>query len=177
MANDIQRFEKEIWVAQGEFGRYVNKLYARFPGQIARIWKEPAPSTKSYIQFVGQIPDSVLQDIEQNKVPDDIMITGGATISFEDQVKRAKIAARGLRNAGFVNSSSFYDPVNDVIQLDIKIPEQAARPDANLILNAIQDALRGTEFRNQIRTLKMEDLNIKTIRGEGPIMEFDHAPG
>lgn len=163
--------------AQDEFARYADRLMARYSDRIARMWKEPAPSTKSHIQFVGELPEAVLQDIWQNGEPADITITGGATISFKDQVKRAQVAAQGLRKAGFVNSSSFYDPANDVIQLDIKIPKHAKIPDRDLILNAIQNELRGTALRDHIRTLTRKDLSIKTIRGDGPIMEFDHARG
>lgn len=163
--------------AQDEFARYADKLLIKFPDRIARMWKEPAPSTKSHIQFVGKVPDSVLQDIGQKGVAADIAITGGATISLQGQVKRVEAAARGLRKAGFVNSSSSYDAANDIIQLHIKLPVQAARPNTNLILNAIQDELRGTELRDHIRSLNMKDLKFKTIRGDGPIMEFDHARG
>lgn len=163
--------------AQDEFGRYADKLLAKYPDRIARMWKEPAPSTKSYIQFVGKVPETVLLEVLQKNIPADIAVTGGAKISFKDQVKRAQVAARGLRNSGFVNSASFYDPANDVIQLDIKVPEKAARPDPSLILSAIQKELRGTALRDEIRTLTGKNLKIKTIRGDGPIMEFDHARG
>jgi len=163
--------------AQDEFGRIADRLLARYPDRIARMWKEPTPSTKSHIQFVGKVPDTILQDIKLNAVPVDIVITGGAKISFEDQIKRAQIAAQGLRKSGFVNSLSFYDPVNNVIQLDIKVPAQATRPDSQQILSAIQNELRGTMLRDEIRTLNENDLRIKTIYGDGPIMEFDHARG
>jgi len=163
--------------AQDEFARYADRVIARYQDKIARMWNEPAPSTKSHIQFVGKVPDTVIQEIFQKKVPHGISVTGGATIPLKAQHKRAEAAAKGLRKAGYVNSSSFYDPATDRIQLDIKVPDHARSPDPQKILNAIQNELRGTELSDQIRSLTGKSININTIRGEGPIMEFDHGRG
>ena len=163
--------------AQDEFSRYADRLMARFPDRIARMWKEPAPSTKSYIQFVGKVPDAVLQDIRQLRVPAEISVSGGGKTSFRNQVKRVQAAARALRKSGFVNSSSLYNPADDIIELRIKLPKHANRPDPSQILNAVQNELRGTDLRDHIRKITGRDLKIETIRGDGPIMKFDHARG
>jgi hypothetical protein len=163
--------------AQDEFARFADKLMARYPDRIARMWKEPAPSMASHIEFVGNVPDTVMQDVWQGRVPANISVTGGATISFKDQIKRAQVAARALRKSGFVNSASLYNPANDTIELDIKIPEHANRPNPKQILSAIQNELRGTALRDHIRSITGKDIKVKTIRGEGPIMQFDHARG
>ncbi|MCF6323985.1 MAG: S1 family peptidase [Gammaproteobacteria bacterium] len=163
--------------AQDTFARYGDRVIVRYADRIARIWQEPAPGTQSFIQFVGKIPAGVAQDMRQKRVPANVSVTGGATISLKNQIKRAEAAAKGLRKLGYINSSSFYDVINDVIQLDIKIPEHARNPDPQQVLHAIQNELRGTELSDQIRSLSRKNIKIKTIRGEGPIMEFDHARG
>ena len=150
---------------------------AKFPNRIARIWKEPSPGTKSHIQFVGKIPTEVLEEVFLNKVPANIDITGGGNISFQDNIRRAQVAAKGLRKAGFDRSLSFYDPSTDSIQIEVKVSQKTARPDHSKILQAIQDELRGTELAEHIRSITGKDLRIKTIIGEGEIMEFDHVRG
>jgi len=163
--------------AQDEYARYADKLMAKFPNRIARMWKEAAPGTKSHIQFVGKVPSQVLEEISFNKVPSNIIITGGGAISFQDNVRRAQVAAKGLRKAGYVRSLSFYDPATDTIQLEVKVSNKAARPDPGKILQAVQSELKGTELSERIRSITGKDLRIKTIQGEGEIMEFDHVRG
>lgn len=163
--------------AQNSFARYADRIISRYPDRIARMWHEPSPSMRSHIQFVDNVPEAVVQEIFQKKTPANISITGGAKISLTEQHKRAEAAARGLRKAGYVNSSSFYDPAKDQIQIDVKVPDRANNPDHQKILDAIQSELRGTALRDEIRSLNEKDITINTIRGDGPIMEFDHARG
>ena len=173
---DYKTVERAI-KAQDEFARYADKVLRDYEGNIARIWKEPGPGTNAYIEFVGKVPDSVRNDMARGAVPAGLKISGGATVSLKDKQKRAQVAARGLRKAGFNNSLAFYDIPNDVIQLEVKVPEHARNPDPSLILEAIQSELRGTELRDKIRSITKNDLRIKTIRGKGPIMQFDHVTG
>lgn len=119
--------------AQDEFARYADKLMAKFPNRIARMWKESAPGTKSHIQFVGKVPTQVLEEVSFNKVPANISIMGGGSISFQDNVRRAQVAAKGLRKAGYVRSLSFYDPATDSIQLEVKVSKKAARPGKSVV--------------------------------------------
>ena len=163
--------------AQDEFARYADRLIAKFPNRIARMWKEPAPSTKAHIQFVGKVPNTVLEEVFQNKVPGHVSVTGGGRMSLNEQAKRTQAAGRGLRKAGFVRSLSYYDPSTDSIQLEVKVSEKAARPDRSKILSAVQSELKGTDLRDQLRTITGKELKLKTIRGDGEIMEFDHARG
>lgn len=163
--------------AQDEFARYADKLMAKFPNRIARMWKEPAPSTKSHIQFVGKVPAEVMDEVFMNKVPAHVSITGGGSISFQDNIRRAQVVAKGLRKAGYKRSLSFYDPSTDSIQLEVKVSKGAARPDPGEILRAVQEGLRGTELSEHIRSITGKDLKIKTVYGEGEIMEFDHVRG
>ena len=139
--------------AQNEFARYANKLMAKFPNRISRMWKEPAPGTKSHIQFMGKVPTQVLEDISANKAPPNVLITGGGAMSFQDNVRRAKIAAKGLRKAGYARSLSFYDPATDSIQLEVKVPKKSARPDRSRILSAVRSELKGTDLSDQIRSI------------------------
>jgi len=113
MTADVELFAQESGMtivvaeraikAQDEFARYADRVIARYPDKIARMWNEPAPSTKSHIQFVGKVSDTVIQDIFQKKVPHGVSVTGGATIPLKAQHKRAEAAAKGLRKAGYVN--------------------------------------------------------------------------
>ena len=110
-----------LFVLRDEFARYADELMAKFPNRISRMWKDPAPGTKSHIQFMGKVPEQVLKEMSLNKVPNNISITGGGTRSFQDNVTRANVAAKGLRKAGYVRSLSFYDPASDTIQLEVKV--------------------------------------------------------
>jgi len=163
--------------AQNEFAHYANKLMAKFPNRISRMWKEPAPGTKSHIQFMGKVPTQVLEEISANKTPANVSITGGGSMSFQDNVTRAQVAARGLRKAGYPRSLSFYDPATNSIQVEIKVPKKSARPDRSRILSAVQSELKGTDLSDQIRSITGKELRIKTLEGEGEIMEFDHVRG
>jgi len=118
-----------------------------------------------------------VQDLFQKRVPAGISVTGGAIVSLKDQHKRAEAAARGLKKLGYVNSSSFYDSAKDLIQLDIKISEHARNSELQEILNAIQNEFRGTALTGHARSLTEKSIDVKTTRGDGPIMEFDHARG
>lgn len=187
MKDDIGRLAKEAKIsfqaaeraikAQNQFFYYAEGLLAKYPSRIARVWNEPAPSTKSHIQFVGNVPDAVMQELKQNENPEGVSVTGGATFSFNEQIVRAQAAARGLRKSGYTNSATFYDPANNVIQLEIKISEYANQPDSDQVLSSIRGELRKSESREYMQNIQKQDLRIKTIRGDGPIMEFDHARG
>jgi hypothetical protein len=165
-------------VFQEAFARYVDVLNIRFPNQISAVWTEPVPNTRGYIQFVEDIPLDVTTEIaaygELNS--NNVVLIGHGMISMADHSRRAALAAKALRNLGYQNVLTFFDPVGQVIRIEIRVPENAAQPTLSHIAAEMQ-GLAKAQIKGRAATVEALDLNLTIFRGSGSIVTEQHSLG
>ncbi|MGH7962744.1 MAG: hypothetical protein ACRERD_13105, partial [Candidatus Binatia bacterium] len=136
----LESVERSIAFQQA-FTEYADKLLARFPDQISVVWVEPVPNTRGHIQFTGEVPPEVAVEIRSLGLLDSssVVLTGGGMISMADHARRAELAAEAMVELGYRNLLTLFDPVSQVIRIELKLPEGATLPSRSDIVAAVQE--------------------------------------
>ncbi len=111
---------------QDAFGVYAEGLLDQFPDQISAIWMDSppgaqGPSTRGHVRFVGDVPSGVSST-------GNIFLTGGGAISMADHKLRAEAAADALAGLGYQNLATFFDHKDNVIRVELLLPQGATQP-------------------------------------------------
>lgn len=164
---------------QEAFAKYAEGLIIRYPDQISAIWMEPVPSTKGHIQFVDKVPSEVTVELEEQGIlnPDNFVLTGEGMISMASHARRAELAAEAILALGYQESMTFFDPVNNVIQIEIQLPQDAKQPGEIDIVTAVQNRIQGAELQGRATIVDINDLNLAIVEGSGSIVTLQHTRG
>ena len=133
----------EAMAFQKTFGGYVGKLTDRFPGEISGVWMDSpsgrsGPGARGYVRFTGEVPEGI--DPMGN-----VLLTGGGEISMADHQRRADAVTPALVELGYQNFITFFDPVANVIQVEILLPEGAPQPSKSAIVDAVQERTKSDQ--------------------------------
>ncbi len=162
--------------AQKEFGEYAEGLLDQYPGQISAIWMDNSPgtegpNTQGNVRFKGATPTGI-------ETKSNVVLTGGGLISLSEHKLRAELAATALLSQGYTNFATYYDPREDVIRIDLLLPEGTIQPSKLALMPAVRQQLV-TEPGLQGRSgqLKAEDLKLVFSIGDGPFLTLHHSRG
>lgn len=170
---------------QEAFAAYTANLLSDYPNQISAIWVDPVPSTEGYIRFVDTAPAEVLTDLEAQTAldPDNVSIIEKGQLSIEEHRQRAGMVAKALVDLGYQHALVFPDTVNEMIQVDLKIPEEEAASEVETVVEATQDRIQleqdkeGVQLQEEAAVIDASDLEITISRGTDPIIEFNKRGG
>lgn len=166
---------------QEAFSAYADEILTRYPNQVSAVWVERMPAVKGHIRFVDEIPSDVGADLFANDKlnPNSFELTGNGKISIEDHARRARLASFALADLGYTNTVTFYDPVKQVIRLELKIPDGFSQPNKLDIAGAIRELLQADrdQFQGTAAMLEPDDLDLRVITGTDPIVELAHTRG
>ena len=163
---------------QQAFAKYADELIIRFPDQISVAWMEPVPNTRGHIQFTGEVPSEVISELKGQGLLDanNVVLTGWDMISMADHARRAELAGKALVDEGYRNFLTFFDPIDKVIRIELKLPEGTAQPSKSDFLGAVQDRVRADrELQGRAATVDASDLELTVVTGSGPIITNNHS--
>ena len=158
--------------SQESFGDYAHELIRQFPDQISAVWMDSppgteGPNTRGNIRFTGTIPTDI-------KTIDNVVLTGDGLISMADHKRRAEIAARALSDLGYNNFLTAFDPRENVIHIELLLPEGAMQPSKSDIIPAVRQHIgRDLELQGRAAQVEAIDLELTVLRGSGPFLIFD----
>lgn len=163
---------------QQAFAVYADELIIRYPDQISAVWTEPVPHMKGYIQFIEKVPSEVAAKIEGQGIlnPNNVVLTGEGMISMADHARRAELAAEVLVNLGYQNFITFFDPIGQMIRIELRLPEGVLQPSRLEIVGAMQELLK-TELQGRAATVDVLDLDLTIFTGSGTIITEQHSRG
>ena len=129
------------------------------------------PSTRGNIRFTGAIPADI-------KTMANVVLTGDVLISKDDHKRRAEIAAGALIDLGYKSFMTYYDPRENVIHIELLLPEGAVEPSKADIIPAVRQRI-GRDLKLQGRAAQVEaiDLELIVLRGSGAMILFDQGQG
>lgn len=155
---------------QERFLEYAQGLAARYPNELSRVWLEPIPSSKGYIQFTHSIPSET--------PPNNVMLLGGGRINREQHARRAELAADALIAKEYTNFLTYFDAALDKIRIEFVVEEGAPEPKMQDIFGPIQDHVRLDDglFGDALVVLPT-DLDLRIIRRSGPIYTLEQVSG
>jgi hypothetical protein len=179
----VESVERAIAFQQA-FGKYADELIIRFPDQISAVWVDPIPNTRGHVRFTGEVPPEVTSEIERQGLldPNNVILTGGGMFLIEDHSRLAWLAAEALKDLGYRNFVTNFDPIDKVIEIDLKLPEGVSQPSRLDLVGPVLDRLRADraqsgEARFQGRAVDTLDLELTVITGSGPIVTLDIMGG
>ena len=164
---------------QQAFGKYADELIIRFPDQISAVWTEPVPNTQGHVRFTGEVPPEITSEIEGHGLlsPDNVVLIGGGMISMADHSRRAELAAEALVDLGYRDFITFFDPIENVISIELQLAEGASQPSKLDLVGAVQNRVRAErdqsgEARFQGRATRVDalDLKLTVTTGSGSIV-------
>ncbi len=154
---------------------YRQYLRKKYPGKISRAWTEVIPGTKSYVQFIGEIPDGALNDPRHSS---ETALLGGGKFTAQERSDRASAIADEMVASGVgagVGFSVGYHAKADVIEIRLKLPENVIATSDISIISIVNRAL--SKLTGEVQALSFDDVVIEITRGEGPFAELAHARG
>lgn len=161
---------------QDTFAEYADGLLEQFPGQISAIWMDSplgaqGPSTRGHVRFVGDVPSGV-------NSTGNIFLTGGGAISMDDHKLRAEAAADALTGLGYQNLATFFDPGNNVIRVELLLPQGATQPTEASIVQAVQGRVAAAQsLTGRAGQVNDSDLKLTVLEGSGPFVIDHHSRG
>lgn len=171
---------------QQAFTHYADELMARFPDQVSAVWVEPVPNTRGHIQFTGEVPAAATTAIASMESLDanNIILTGDGLISMHDHIRRAELAAVALRDLGYEDAITFFDPTNQVLVIELQIAPDAPQPDTLEIVKAVQDRVYAEQTENgearfvdRAALVDIADIKFTILTGSGPMVIMAHSRG
>ena len=162
---------------QEEFRKYAEDLLARYPDQISAVWVEPVPSMKGHIRFTGEVPSEVAKEVAQRGQPDMIILTGNGMISITDNIYRAELAAEALLGLGYQNAVTFFDVADNVVRIEVKLPEGVSQPSKLDIASAMHNRAQESRLKGREAIVNTSDIDLTIIRGSGPMITLEHTRG
>ena len=171
----IEEIDSAI-ASQKSFAEYAEGLIDQHPGQISAIWMDnppgtEGPNTQGNVRFKGATPTSI-------ETKENVILTGGGLMSLSEHKLRAELAATALSSQGYTNFATYYDPREDVIRIDLLLPEGTIQPSKLALMPAVRQQLV-TEPGLQGRSgqLEAEDLKLVFSIGDGPFPTLHHSRG
>ena len=95
-----------------------------------------------------------------------------------DHKRRSELAAKALSDLGYQNHITGFYPMDNVILIELLLPEGTSHPSKLDLVNAVQERV-GADPELQGRASKVEaaDLELTVITGSGPIVTDLHSRG
>lgn len=153
-----------------QFAEYVENLAARYPQQISRIWLEPVPEKRAFVQFTGPVP--------AENPPKHVVFFGNGRITQEDHARRAELAADILKAKGMRNFLTLFDPVAGKIRIEMVLREGLPEPDAQDIFETVRDYIwLDQELFGEALVVVPSDLHLEITRGDHPIYTLETVRG
>ena len=155
--------------SQESFGDYAQGIIKQFPDQISAVWMDSrpgteGPNTRGNIRFTGAIPTDI-------KTMDNVVLTGDGLISMADHKRRAEVAATALSDLGYNNFLTAFDPRENVIHIELLLPEGAMQPSKSDIIPAVRQHIgRDLELQGRAAQVEAIDLELTVLRGPGPFL-------
>jgi hypothetical protein len=153
-------------------------LIPRFEEQIAAIWVDPAPATRGYVRFVGEVPEDVRLEAVRRGL--DVELIGGDEFSMADQVLRSETVAKALVWAGYQNFVTGPDHASGKIAIQLYQPEGALEPSVVKVLPKVQEYFAKfgpPDLVGRAAEIKEDDLEIVVSQGPGPTVHPDITIG
>ena len=97
-------------------------------------------------------------------------------ISMADHARRTELVAEALVGQGYRNFVTFFDPIDRVIRIELRLPEGTTQPSKLDILGAVQNRVRA-QLQGRAATVDALDLELTVITGSGPIITNNHSRG
>lgn|GEM_PF-1717350 len=162
---------------QKSFRIYANKLLTQYPDKISSIYVEKLPAIRGHIKFVDEVPEELNLSIKELNQEDKIILTGNGKVSFKDNNKRAVALSNTLAKMKYKNVVTFFDPIKNVIQIEIKIPTNEKAPKKENLMIPLQKGLEISSLKSNAKNLTEKDIELTIIRGEGAIVTEDYSRG
>ncbi|MCG8417022.1 MAG: S1 family peptidase [Proteobacteria bacterium] len=167
---------------QREFSDYANELVTRFPDQIAAIWLEGLANSRGHIRFTGEVPSELTLNSEWSGRlnPENVIFARGGVITQRDHMRSAELAADALASNGYTNLVTFFDPPDNVVRVELQLPEESPAPTQSAIASMVKShvaaaldsgevRLHGTETSKLLSAL---DVDLIVIRSAAPVVEL-----
>lgn len=155
---------------QAAFATYAEELLARFPDQISGIWTDEVPKVGGYVRFLGRAPREV--------APPNVVFLEGGRLSLAEHRQRAEVAAAALAERGYRNFLTYFDPIRQVIQVEMKAPADAPVPGRAAVLDAVRERVwNDLALGGEALVVRPADLDLSVLRGTGPIYTLEHSRG
>ena len=171
----LEQIDKAV-AFQEAFAKYAGELISRFPDQISGVWADSppgaiGPSTRGHIRFTGDVPPGLAS-------MENVSLTGGGMISMGDHKRRSELAAKALSDLGYQNFVTFSDFIDQLIHIELKLPEGASQPSKSDIVAAVQKRVQADpELQGRAATVDAADLELTVFTGSGPIVTDLHSRG
>lgn len=163
---------------QESFGKYVDKLFLKYPNQITTTYLEgDFDELKGYVQFVKEVPQELSLVIKQLGQGNKIILTGGGGISIEDNRKRAELVAKSLIGLGYKNIAAYYDPKKNNIYAEVKIFNPTKEPIKNNLYSMIRTNAKKDNLSDKIASFDESDIKLTITVGSEPIFNLDKTRG
>lgn len=159
------------------FREYADKLLVQYPDKISSIYIEKLPVARGHIKFVDEVPEELTSSIEKLNQEDKIILTGNGNITFHDNQKRAIALSNVLSNMKYKNIVTFFDPIKNVIQIEIKIPANEKAPKKENLILPLQKGLEVSSLKSNAKKLTEKDIELTIIRGDGAIVTEHYTRG
>ena len=167
------------------FSEYRRALSIRHKDYISGTWIDFA-TAKGFVRFVGQVPSEVLTELQSRKSLDfdNVTLLENGVISWDDQNHRARLIADALCVLGYRNFATFFAVRDNVIQIELKLPEGTPPPNIEDLVAAIQQQLNKNQSANQevklqgrAAIIELDDIELVILKGDSPMVEFDNRQG
>ncbi|NOK58270.1 MAG: hypothetical protein GFH27_549279n76 [Chloroflexi bacterium AL-W] len=176
----------QIVLFENAFDTYRSVLYTQFEDRIAGSWIKYEPVMKGYVRFVHEVPADAVAALAPFEIldSDNVILLDDGTMSFEHHSRRPALVAQALADLGYQNFMTGLDPTDQVIQIEIQLPEGVTPPNTEDLVAAIQQQLNKAQSANQETVLQgraaiieVDDIELTILRGDGPMIRFDSAQG
>lgn len=159
---------------QDAFTFYGIEVLTPLEDEISAIWVDPAPATRGYVRFVSEVPEHARAEAKRRGL--DIVLIGGGEISMAEHDLRSDLTASALVAAGYQNFIVYSDRQQQVIKIELMLPEGSPAPDIDELAPLIRRYVsmnRGSSLKGRAAEIQTSDLELIILRGSGPIVEFD----
>lgn len=155
---------------QESFLEYVQNLEARYPDQLSRIWLDPAPGNRAFIQFTEGIPFET--------PPKNVHLIGHGIISRQEHAYRAELAADAMKAEGYRNFLTFFDARSGKIRIEMAVEEASPEPDHQKVFDLVQDRVwRDQTLSGKALVATPADIDLRVVRKSGPIYTMEFSRG
>ncbi len=172
VAYDKRVSEEEVAEAiafQERFVEYAQKIDARFPNQISRIWLEPVPSTQAFIQFTDDVP--------VGEAPKNVQLFSDEILTRAQHARHAEAAADALKADGYRNFLTHFDAAQGAIRIEMVIDEDAWEPDREKLIE-VHDEIQFAEAKSgQALNAKPSKIDLRILRRAEPIYTAEWSRG
>ena len=99
-------------------------------------------------------------------------------ISMRDHARRAKLAVEALGDLGHQNAITYFDPKDNVIRIELMIPEGIPQLSQSDLVSALQDRVRtDLELQGKAAMVDALDVDLTVTIGSAPIVTADDSRG